>query len=123
VDIPLGLLRISDGQLPEQRIKMTASKCRVLECLPSGSVCEGSPGRASHRSEIQRLNIVSNRDAGLAELIRHDSNVRIFTAVVSREREEVFGPVPRPSLPSHPDDTPDIAIILSHNPPVTRCRS
>ncbi|KAH6691096.1 hypothetical protein BKA61DRAFT_584963 [Leptodontidium sp. MPI-SDFR-AT-0119] len=110
VGIPSGLVCISDGQLPEQRTKMTASERGVLERLPSWSVCEGGPVRASHGFEIQCLNIVPDRDTGLAEFIKGDSTVRILTAVVAGEREEVFGPVPRPSRPWHPEGASDIEV-------------
>ena len=73
VGIALRLVRISDGQLPQQGAKVTAPGGGILERLPSGRVGEGDGrGRVSHGLDVQRPNMVPDRDAGRAELVGRD---------------------------------------------------
>jgi len=71
--IALGLVRISDGQLPQQGAKVTAPGGGILERLPSRRVGEGDGrGRISLGLDVQRPNMVPDRDTGRAELVGRD---------------------------------------------------
>ena len=96
VGIALGLVRISDGQLPQQGAKVTAPGGGILEGQPSGRMGEGDGrGRVSRGLDFHRPNMALGRDAGRAELVGRNPQVCGLTAGLTRERDEVLSPVPR----------------------------